>query len=102
MAARSSSARGDESGHDGGHGGDAPWRRRAEVIELALEMSELSLTSSVARAEARLARGAHRPRSDLGKSRLPAAVEARLHWILGRDPQPSMSDAWREIDAFCR
>lgn len=54
------------------------------------------------RAELRFGKAERRRRSDVGKSRLPADVESRLRELLGGRERPSVLEAWRAIDAYCR
>lgn len=65
-------------------------------------MSELSLAASLERAQARFERPARPRRSDLGKSRLPAPVEKKLHELLGARERPPVVAVWRAVDAWCR
>ena len=65
-------------------------------------MSELSFAASLKRAQARFERPARSRRGDLGKSRLPAPVERKLHELLGGRDRPPVVSVWREVNTWCR
>ena len=63
-------------------------------------MSEFTLEASVRRADRRLGRGTRR--ADLGRSRLPPAVDAELERLLSSIDRPQMTAVHRELASFCR
>jgi hypothetical protein len=66
-------------------------------------MPEFDLQRSLELASARLQGGAtvRRPRSDRGRSRLPAPVLAHLASVLGGVDPPRMRDVQRQTASFC-
>src|SRR5512140_1053164 len=65
-------------------------------------MSEISLTPSATRFEARLRASRRRRRSDAGHARLPTAVEAALQELLATQERPPVGEVYRQLQQRCR
>ena len=63
-------------------------------------MSTFDLSASIARAELRLGRATRRRRADAGRSRLPAALDRRLHHLLAGVERPVVREIVAELRAL--